>query len=255
MRETAYAKVNLALHVRARGDDGYHRIETLFAFCEDGDIVSAAPAAALSLAVAGPFAAALAGEGDNLMLKAAVALGRTAALTLDKRLPVAAGLGGGSADAAAVLRLLGAADEGARIAPGLGADVPACLLSRTARGTGRGDEIVPVGIKGLSGTPILLVNPGLALSTAAVFAGWDGRDRGPLGEWEEGRNDLAPAAIALVPQIAEVLAALGDARVARLSGSGATCFGIYVGTTARDAAAARIRAAHPSWWVCQTRLK
>ena len=255
MRETAYAKVNLALHVRARGNDGYHRIETLFAFCEDGDIVSAAPSEELSLAVTGPFAASLADESNNLMLRAARALGRTAALTLDKRLPVAAGLGGGSADAAAVLRLLGQADEAARIAPSLGADVPACLLSRTARGTGRGDEIVQVEIEGLSGTPILLVNPGFALSTAAVFGGWDGRDRGPLVGWEEGRNDLAPTAIVLVPQIAEVLAALGDARVARLSGSGATCFGIYAGTAARDAAGARIRAAHPTWWVCQTRLK
>ena len=255
MRETAFAKVNLALHVRARGGDGYHRIETLFAFCEDGDIVSAAPSEELSLAVTGPFAASLAGEGDNLMLQAARALGRTATLTLDKRLPVAAGLGGGSADAAAVLRLLGSGEEAARLAPDLGADVPACLLSRTARGTGRGDEIVPVDMPGLSGTPILLVNPGLALSTAAVFAGWDGRDRGPLGAWEAGRNDLAPAAIALVPQIAEVLDALGDARIARLSGSGATCFGIYDGRAERDAAAARIRASHPSWWVCQTRLK
>src|SRR3954467_7390100 len=145
MQEIAYAKINLALHVRAREADGYHRIETLFAFCEDGDILIADEADTLSLDVTGPFAGALAGDEDNLILEAARALGRTAAFTLDKRLPVAAGLcggaapsrantplpvagglGGGSADAAAALRMLGG---GADVAARLGADVPACLLS------------------------------------------------------------------------------------------------------------------------------
>src|SRR4051812_1066212 len=171
MEEIAYAKINLALHVRAREADGYHRIETLFAFCEDGDILTADEADTLSLNVTGPFAGALAGDEDNLILEAARALGRTAAFTLDKRLPVAAGLGGGSADAAAALRMLGG---GADVAARLGADVPACLLSRTARGEGRGDEIEAVEIAGLAGTPVLLVNPGIPLSTAAVFRVWDG---------------------------------------------------------------------------------
>jgi len=130
MREIAYAKLNLALHVRAREADGYHRIETIFAFCEDGDVLTAELAEELSLVVTGPFADALAGEGDNLVLRAARRVGATAALGLDKRLPVAAGLGGGSADAAAVLRLFGGTMEDA---VALGADVPACRFSRTAR--------------------------------------------------------------------------------------------------------------------------
>ncbi|MBV9881932.1 MAG: 4-(cytidine 5'-diphospho)-2-C-methyl-D-erythritol kinase [Sphingomonadaceae bacterium] len=252
MHETAYAKINLALHVRGREADGYHRIETLFAFCEDGDILTATESDRLSLEVTGPFAGALADEGDNLIVRAARTLGRSAAFTLDKRLPVAAGLGGGSADAAAALRMLGG---GAEVAARLGADVPACLLSRTARGEGRGDEIVPVEIPGLSGTPVLLVNPGVPLSTAAVFRAWDGVDRGPLGDWEAGRNDLEAPAIGLAPEIAEVLEALSGARMARMSGSGATCFGLYEGEAARDAAAARIAAARPGWWVSQTRLR
>jgi len=254
MRETAYAKINLALHVRARRSDGYHRIETIFAFCEDGDVLTAGEAADLSLEVTGPFANALAGEADNLVLRAARALGAKAALTLDKRLPVAAGLGGGSADAAAALRLLGGEGAG-EIARGLGADVPACLSSRTARGDGRGDEIEPVHIEGLSGTPVLLVNPRVPLATAAVFSAWDGIDRGPLGDWEAGCNDLEAPARRLVPEIGAVLEALAAARVARMSGSGATCFGLFDSDTERDAAAARIAAACPGWWLCQTRLR
>ena len=252
MQETAYAKINLALHVRGREADGYHRIETIFAFCEHGDLLSAREADALSLEVTGPFAGALAGEGDNLVLQAARALGRSLAFTLEKNLPVAAGLGGGSADAAAALRMLGG---GAEVAARLGADVPACLLSRTARGTGRGDEIAPVEIADLSGTPVLLVNPGLPLSTADVFGAWDGVDRGPLGDWEDGRNDLQAPAIGLVPEIADVLDALSGARVARMSGSGATCFGLYDSAAERDADAARIAAARPDWWLCQSGLR
>jgi 4-diphosphocytidyl-2-C-methyl-D-erythritol kinase len=252
MREIAYAKLNLALHVRAREADGYHRIETIFAFCEEGDVLTARASEELTLEVTGPFAGQLAGESDNLVLKAAGALGVRAALTLDKRLPVAAGLGGGSADAAALLRLYGG---GEAVARALGADVPACLLSRTARGEGRGDDIEPVEIEGLSGAPVLLVNPGVPLSTGAVFSAWDGKDRGPLERWEEGRNDLEAPAIALVPIIADVLGALGDARIARMSGSGATCFGLYDDEGARNSAAKRIAADRPGWWVSQTRLK
>jgi 4-diphosphocytidyl-2-C-methyl-D-erythritol kinase len=252
LSETAYAKLNLALHVRAREADGYHRIETLFAFCEDGDVVTAEPSDRLSLAVTGPFAGALAEEQDNLALRAASATGAKAALTLDKRLPVAAGLGGGSADAAAVLRLFGGSMADAAA---LGADVPACLLSRTVRGEGRGDAIEPVDLPGLSGTPVLLVNPGVALPTAPVFRGWDGVDRGPLGDWEAGRNDLEAPARALVPEIGTMLAALSGARIARMSGSGATCFGLYENEANRDAAAARISAEKPGWWLSQTRLR
>ena len=252
MREIAYAKLNLALHVRARAADGYHRIETLFAFCEDGDVLTAEPGEALSLSITGPFADALAGEGDNLVLRAARAVGARAAITLDKRLPVAAGLGGGSADAAAALRMFGGSTE---LAATLGADVPACLVSRTARGEGRGDAIEPVDLPGLSGTPVLLVNPGIPLATGPVFARWDGIDRGPLHDWESGRNDLEAPARALVPEIGAVLEALSGARIARMSGSGATCFGLYGNEAARDADAARIAAEKPGWWLSQTRLR
>jgi len=252
MREIAYAKLNLALHVRAREADGYHRIETIFAFCEDGDVVTADPAERLSLEVAGPFAGALAGEDDNLVLRAARAVGATGALTLDKRLPVAAGLGGGSADAAAVLRLFGGSMADAA---SLGADVPACLRSRTARGEGKGDVIEPLDIPGLAGTPVLLVNPNVPLPTGPVFRGWDGIDRGPLTDWESGRNDLEAPARALVPEIGAVLQALAGARIARMSGSGATCFGLYDNEAAREAAAARISVEKPGWWLSQTRLR
>ncbi|HYN45878.1 MAG TPA: 4-(cytidine 5'-diphospho)-2-C-methyl-D-erythritol kinase [Allosphingosinicella sp.] len=261
MQESAFAKINLALHVRAREAGGYHRIETIFAFCEHGDVLTARPGRGLTLEVTGPFAAGLANEPDNLVLKAARALGvANTALTLEKRLPVASGIGGGSADAAAALRLLARlarlpADRLGAIAAGLGADVPACLLSCTARGQGRGDRTEPVVIGGLRGRPVLLVNPGIPLSTAAVFAAWDGVDRGPLGTWEEGRNDLEAPARVLVPQIGDVLEALSGARIARMSGSGASCFGLYDEGRDRDAAAAAIAAAYPGWWVCQTRLR
>ena len=261
MEETAYAKINLALHVRAREPKGYHRIETVFAFAEFGDVLSARAGAGLSLDITGPFAAGLTGEGDNLVLRAARALGvADVALTLDKRLPVASGIGGGSADAAAALRLLARlrglpAHRLGAIAADLGADVPACLLSRTARGAGKGDRIEPVVIGGLRGTPLLLVNPGVPLATAAVFAGWDGVDRGPLGDWQAGRNDLEAPARQLVPEIGAVLDALAGARIARMSGSGATCFGLYESEERRAAAAAAIAAAYPGWWVSQSRLR
>ena len=261
MEEIAYAKLNLALHVRAREPDGYHRIETLFAFCEHGDLLTAEEGEGLSLDVTGPCAGELAGEADNLVLKAARALGVSGvALTLDKRVPVASGIGGGSADAAAALRLLARLRgiDSRRLGPiavGLGADVPACLLSRTARGEGRGDRLIPVAIGGLRGVPVLLVNPGCRLPTAKVFAAWDGIDRGPLGSWQTGRNDLEPPARALVPEIGAVLEALAGARIARMSGSGATCFALYPDESERDRAAAAIRASHPGWWVSQTRLR
>lgn len=268
MHETAYAKINLALHVRGREPDGYHRIETVFAFCEDGDLLGVAPSRRIELEVAGAFADALAPGGHNLVLEAAQALAKRhdvrsgAALRLDKRLPVAAGIGGGSADAAAALRLLARwwdlpADEGEllEIAAGLGADVPACLASRPVRGEGRGDRLRPLDPGMLSGTPVLLVNPGLPLATASVFGAWDGFDRGPLDDWREGRNDLEAAARGQVPEIGAVLDALGGAWFARMSGSGATCFGLYGSDTDRDAAAASIAAARPRWWTLPTRLR
>lgn len=268
MQEIAFAKLNLALHVRGREAGGYHRIETIFAFCEDGDLVSVAEADGIDLAVAGPFGHELSSGEDNLAMLAARSLAelcgvtRGAALTLEKRLPVAAGLGGGSADAGAVIRLLcrwwGIAppdDALHDLAASLGADVPACLWSRPARGEGRGDRLQPWPDADWSGAPVLLVNPGTPLSTASVFRNWSGEDLGPLGPLEGSRNDLEQAAIALVPEIAELLGALCGARLARMSGSGATCFGLYESEEARDAAAAAIREAHPHWWQLRTRLR
>ena len=258
-REIAAAKINLALHVRRRRADGRHDIETLFAFCVDGDRLEGecVPEAGLSLELAGPFAGAI--EGENLIARAHDLLaarvgGGGVRMRLDKRLPVASGIGGGSADAAAALRLLTSLwrsdpGEAMAVAPMLGADVPACLLSLTARGEGVGDVLTPVAIAGVSGCPVLLVNPREALSTAAVFAGWDGVDRGPLEEdWREGRNDLQAAARGLVPAIGDVLAwlaAQAGVTLARMSGSGATCFGLFDSDGARDAAAS---ACPEAWW-------
>jgi 4-diphosphocytidyl-2-C-methyl-D-erythritol kinase len=259
IQETAYAKLNLALHVRAREADGYHRIETVFAFCEDGDLLFGRESERAALDLTGPFARELAAEPDNLVLRAADMLGAKVAFSLDKRLPIASGLGGGSADAAAALRLIArmrglAYEDVFGVAAALGADVPACFFSQSARGEGRGDRLEPLD-EDLAGTPVLLVNPRRPLSTAAVFAGWDGHDRGALEDWRSGRNDLEAAAIALVPEIATVLEALSKADFARMSGSGATCFGLFGSPADRDRAAAEIAAAHPGWWLCQTGLK
>ncbi|WP_240309484.1 MULTISPECIES: 4-(cytidine 5'-diphospho)-2-C-methyl-D-erythritol kinase [Sphingomonas] len=256
--ELAPAKLNLALHVRGRLPDGRHALETIFAFCTDGDRLWAEPAPELSLTVTGPFAAMLDDGPDNLVSRAAAALagearvGRGARLILDKRLPVASGIGGGSADAAAALRLLTAMWRldpaiAARVAPELGADVPACLLSLTSRGEGAGDRLALVDA-GVAGAPVLLVNPREGLATGAVFAGWDGEDRGPLGDWREGRNDLEAPARRLVPAIGAVLDWLREqpgAQFVRMSGSGATCFALFEGEAERDAAA---EACPPAWW-------
>lgn len=267
MRETAFAKLNLALHVRERRPDGYHRIETIFAFCEHGDELEASPSDDISVQVSGPMRDALAGEG--LVGEAARLLRKErpdrggAILRLEKCLPVAAGLGGGSADAAAALRLLdrlwGLDLEAVRLATigrALGADVPACVYSRPMRGEGKGDDLSPRELPELEGKPVLLVNPGAPLPTADVFRRWDGKDRGPLGEdWRGGRNDLQPAARSLVPAINDVLAAFAGAEIARMSGSGATCFGLFASLSARDEAARRIARDFPSWWLLPTRLR
>ena len=261
--EIAAAKINLALHVRGRRPDGRHDLETIFAFCTDGDRLSAAPADELTLTVTGPFAAQLDDGEDNLVMRAARALRGAAsvpsgaALRLEKKLPVASGIGGGSADAAAALRLLASLwridpAHASTVAPSLGSDVPACLLSMTARGTGAGDELQLVDA-GVAGTPVLLVNPLVPLSTADVFARWDGEDDGPLGDWREGRNGVEPAATALVREIAQILDWLrARAPVARMSGSGATCFGLFDDETALGATAAEVP---PHWWHMATTLR
>ena len=261
LTETAYAKINLALHVRRRREDGYHELETLFAFVDAGDVLSAAPAEQDSLTTLGEFAGGIEDPFDNLVAKALAALPRPQglAITLEKNLPVAAGLGGGSADAGAVFRIVealhGLPDEWHECATQLGADVPACVLSRTHIGRGTGTEQEEVE-DDLLGTPVLLVNPRVPLSTGPVFKAWDGEDRGALPEGParhisfEGRNDLEAPAISLCPVIREVLDALRDTDpwLARMSGSGATCFALYDSASERDAAAAHIAKTHPDWW-------
>jgi 4-diphosphocytidyl-2-C-methyl-D-erythritol kinase len=270
LTEPAPAKLNLALHLRQRRDDGYHDLETVFAFTQFGDQLSVMPAEALSLQVVGAFAGP-AGQGpDNLVLRAARALAMAAgiapaaALMLEKHIPVAAGLGGGSADAAAALRLLNRfweldwpAERLLALADPLGSDVPACVASQTCFGSGRGDVLTPWPVD-LSGTPVLLVNPRVAVPTGPVFAGWDRNDRGGIlagGALAGLRNDMTEAAIVIAPVVADVLAALtaaGGATLVRMSGSGATCFALYADVAARAKAAAALTG--HGWWLAETQL-
>ena len=263
----APAKVNLALHVTGRRSDGYHLLDSLVVFAGVGDTVTAEPSDRLSLRVAGPQAESLSAGDDNLVLRAARLMGVAAALTLEKVLPVASGIGGGSADAAAALRALAAltrrplpdADETLR----LGADVPVCLAGRPARMQGVGEALAPV--PPLPPAWLVLVNPGVAVPTPAVFAALRQRDNPPmskvpaftdavgLGRWlSSQRNDLQPAAIAIAPAISDTLAALSlqpGCLLARMSGSGATCFGLFAGETEARAATSRLRDAQGDWWV------
>lgn len=265
MHEVAYAKINLALHVRRLRKDGYHELETAFAFVDQGDTLSVTSAPADALRVVGEFGGALDDPFGNIVAQALTALPRAAgwAVTLEKQLPVAAGLGGGSADAGAVFRLVerlqGLPGDWHARAAKLGADVPACVASRACIGRGTGTELEPA-TDDLAGTPVLLVNPRIPLATGPVFKAWDQVDRGSLPEGTtrhialEGRNDLEAPAIGLVPQIADVLGALREtgAWLVRMSGSGATCFALYDTTAARDAAQAAMPAA---WWTMAGALR
>ncbi len=279
----APAKLNLYLHVVGRREDGYHRLDSLVAFAAVGDRVEARPAAELSLTVGGPNAAALDGldPEDNLVLRAArrlrarcgVAAG--AALRLEKLLPVAAGIGGGSADAAAGLLALaalwnlGIAEDDLRaLGLELGADVPACLAARPTAVGGVGEILRPV--PPLPPAWVALVNPGTALATPTVFRRRGGPFSAPapaLGAVADvaalaaalraRRNDLTGAALALAPTVATALAALEESAgclLARMSGSGATCFGLFRTGHAARAAATAIAATHPHWWTAAAPL-
>ena len=266
--ETAYAKINLALHVRRRREDGYHELETLFAFVDFGDRLTAESALGDELHVTGEFAGALEDLFGNIVAKALNSLphGRGWKITLDKRLPVAAGLGGGSADAGAVFRMVervsGLPDNWLDKAAKLGADVPACVKSVACIGTGTGTELAPLN-NDLAGLWALLVNPRQPLATGPVFRAWDGTDRGPLPTGgaraiaQAGRNDLASPAQGLCPPIGDVLAALATTRpwLARMSGSGATCFGLYESEAEALAAQVQLAAAHPDWWTATGALR
>lgn len=268
--EFAPAKINLALHLRGRRSDGYHKLETIFAFADFGDTLTAQPADALSLATTGPFGAAAGAGDDNLVLRAARALAAAAgvtdgaALRLDKHIPVAAGLGGGSADAAAALRLLSRmwrldwpSAQLEALAATIGSDVPACVASRSCFGSGRGEALAPWP-NALTGTPLLLVNPRVAVPTGPVFAGWDRIDRGGIASGaaiDDLRNDMTLAAVRLAPVIGDVLSALAGTgpTLARMSGSGATCLGLYADIAARDRAAAAL--APYGWWQMATTVR
>jgi len=268
LTETAYAKINLALHVRRRREDGYHELETLFAFVDDGDRLSAIPAGADSLTTHGEFAGNLDDPLGNIVAKALNTLPHGAgwAVELEKRLPVAAGLGGGSADAGAVFRMVegahGLPENWREKAARLGADVPACVLSTTCIGTGTGTDLVTVE-SDLAGTAVLLVNPRAPVPTGPVFKAWDGVDRGamPTGSVRaialEGRNDLEGPAIEICPVIAEVLAALRATApfLARMSGSGATCFALYETEAQAQSAAEKLAKMHGQWWQMTGKLR
>ena len=283
----APAKVNLTLHILGRRPDGYHELESLIAFADVGDRVTVTPAASAGLQVRGPFASALAHEpaSRNLAWRAAAGYdaafgGGDYAIELEKMLPVAAGIGGGSADAAAILRLLadvrGVMPDEPRLlalAQSLGADVPAALCNRPCLVSGFGEIVSPLPL--FPTVAVVLVNPGVAVATGQVFASW--RDTAPQpvdAGWREtvgGAQDAATLARALAgtcnmleapacaiaPEISAVLARLRDCHgclLARMSGSGATCFGLFADQNEAKAAADRLLSAHSGWWVAATQL-
>lgn len=286
--ETAPAKVNLTLHVAAPAPSGLHPLASLVVFAPGAaDRLEASPADTLSLRIEGPFAAGLETDGSNLVLKAARALALHAGLAdpgaqlvLDKQLPVASGIGGGSADAAAALRALNQLwDIGASpadleaVAAGLGSDVPACVGSQTCWMEGMGEVVRPG--PDLPPLPALLVNPNVPCPTGPVYHAYDAAGRfgtlahpdlppdalnspAALTDWlSTTRNDLEAPAVQLVPAIGDCLVALrgcAGAVMARMSGSGATCFAIFASLEDRDTAARQLRARRPDWWVAQTLL-
>ena len=275
--ERARAKLNLDLILTGRRGDGYHELDSIVAFADLADEVTAASAGSLEVACDGPFAALVPGGADNLVHRAATrlaaALGRAPAarLRLEKRLPIAAGIGGGSADAAATLRALArlwrlprGTGVVAEVAAALGSDVPVCLASRSARMRGVGEQLEP--LAGPEPRDLVLVNPGAPLPPSRVFAAPGPMRFAPRAEpppavpdlaWlSRSRNDLEPPARELVPVIGEVLAELAarpGCRLARMSGSGPTCFGAFDHPAAARGAAVAIAAARPGWWVAAGR--
>jgi 4-diphosphocytidyl-2-C-methyl-D-erythritol kinase len=276
LRESAPAKVNLTLRVLGRRADGYHELESLVAFADLADELRLDLADDVALELSGPFAKACGVPNDNLVMKAARSLALPAGkFGLEKRIPVAAGLGGGSADAAAALRLVARVNEieidDPRIiaaARKTGADVAVCLEGRARVMRGIGEHLsAPATLPRL---PALLVNPGVALPTRGVFTRFspeEGEGK-PIGDvpadaaalipWLDARsNDLTRSATSLVPTIADILAALEalpGCRLARMSGSGPTCFGLFDDEASASAAAEQLSKAHGNWWICATTI-
>ncbi|EBA10324.1 4-(cytidine 5'-diphospho)-2-C-methyl-D-erythritol kinase [Sagittula stellata] len=266
----APAKINLALHVTGQRDDGYHLLDSLVMFADVGDTVRLRDAPEVSLEITGSRAAGVPADRRNLCWKAAEAFGCPVAITLDKHLPAAAGIGGGSSDAAAVLRAMEALyGRPSPVDPlTLGADVPVCMVGHAARMSGIGDHVLPLFMAPLHA---VLVNPGVEVSTPSVFKALSCKENAPMSEMPEGggpaaalvwlsaqRNDLQAPAIALQPVIGDVLTALGGqtgARLARMSGSGATCFALFDDLKTAKAAATDLQKAHPAWWVAACTLR
>jgi 4-diphosphocytidyl-2-C-methyl-D-erythritol kinase len=278
----APAKVNLALHVVGRRADSYHLLDSIAAFADLGDRIAVTPAERLELSVRGPFAADAPGDRTDLAWRAAdlffahTGQAARACIVVEKNIPAGAGLGGGSADAAAVLKALNringdilAADELAALGLELGADVPMCLAGRALRARGIGEQIES--LKHWPPLPLVLVWPGSAVSTAAVFAALANRENAPLPEprlvqtrkeataWLAGcRNDLETPALRIATGIGETLAALRAASgclLTRMSGSGSACYGIFESMAAAKQVVAMLRSEHPSWWVAATKAR
>lgn len=269
----APAKINLTLHVTGQRPDGYHLLDSLVMFADVGDRVRLVPADAISLEVTGPMAAGVPADATNLVWQAAALYDLPVAITLEKHLPTAGGIGGGSSDAAATLfamvDLTGntTMPEGTT---GLGADVRVCLARQAARMRGIGEDVQPV--EGAPELHAVLANPGIAMSTPEVFAALEQKENDPMpkriprwrGAWSaidwisKQRNDLEGPALKLAPVIGDVLAALSalpGARLARMSGSGATCFALFEDRAEADDAADNLADAHPDWWVTAATLR
>lgn len=280
--EFAPAKINLYLHLTGRRPDGYHLISSLIAFADVGDEIAVGSGAGLTLTIEGPFAAGLSNNSTNLVMRAAASLAEAlgvpanAAIRLTKRLPVSSGIGGGSADAAATLRALiklwrkePSAEALARLGLSLGADIPVCLRGRPTLVSGIGEILEPA--PKLPPVWLALVNPGVAVATREVFAARQADFSEPLPltiaptdaasfavALRERGNDLADPARRIAPAIGEVLSALGAAPgclLARMSGSGATCFGLFAAAGAAQTAVQTIGAAHPNWWSVAAKLR
>jgi 4-diphosphocytidyl-2-C-methyl-D-erythritol kinase len=267
----APAKINLTLHVTGRREDGYHELDSLVVFADIGDRLRLRPSDTTTLTVDGPMAAGVPADDSNLVVRAAKLMGLSADIHLEKHLPNAAGLGGGSGDAAATLKAL--SEMSGKPIPdgllGLGADIPVCLHGRAARMRGVGEAITPVA--GLPELHAVLVNPKLPVMTKEVFAGLERADNPAMPDslpdiqtaasmidWlAEMRNDLEAPAIQAEPvvqQVFDTLAVTPGCHLARMSGSGGTCFGLYSDAETAASAAGRLREQHPSWWVAAVRL-
>lgn len=256
----APAKINLSLHVTGTRADGYHLLDSIAAFADIGDKLWFEPGPELVISVTGPFAEGVPTDQRNLVWRAAQLAGWSGHVALEKNLPHGAGIGGGSADAAAVLRAFGGTEQAAL----LGADVPVCLSMGPQRMRGIGDILAP--LPPLPPLEVVLVNPRVVVPTGPVFAALASKDNRPMPEriptfdtgrslcaWlRDQRNDLEPPARLLAPEIDAALATLEGALLARMSGSGATCFGLY--DSGARAAANRIATMHPDWWVATGKL-